>query len=60
MKILVVSGFLGAGKTTFIRTLAERTKKDFAVMENEYGAVNVDGDLLEQTNDSLQSEQELI
>ena len=51
MKILVVSGFLGAGKTTFIRTLAERTKKDFAVMENEYGAVNVDGDLLEQTND---------
>lgn len=51
MKILVVSGFLGAGKTTFIRTLAERTKKDFAVMENEYGAVNVDGDLLEQTKD---------
>lgn len=49
MKILVVSGFLGAGKTTFIRTFAERTKKDFAVMENEYGAVNVDGDLLEQT-----------
>lgn len=51
MKILVVSGFLGAGKTTFIRTLAERTQKDFAVMENEYGAVNVDGDLLEQTKD---------
>lgn len=51
MKILVVSGLLGAGKTTFIRTLAERTKKDFAVMENEYGAVNVDGDLLEQTKD---------
>lgn len=51
MKILVVSGFLGAGKTTFIRTLAERTKKDFAVMENEYGAVNVDEDLLEQTKD---------
>lgn len=49
MKILVVSGFLGAGKTTFIRTLAERTGKDFAVMENEYGAVNVDGDLLGQT-----------
>ena len=34
---------LGAGKTTFIRTLAERTKKDFAVMENEYGGGNVDG-----------------
>lgn len=46
MKILVISGFLGAGKTTFIRELAERTKEDFAVMENEYGAVGVDGGLL--------------
>ena len=45
MKILVISGFLGAGKTTFIRELAKRTKRDFAVMENEYGAVNVDGEL---------------
>ncbi|MFR5356190.1 MAG: GTP-binding protein [Clostridia bacterium] len=41
---------LGAGKTTFIRHL-QNVPKDFAVMENEYGAVNVDGDLLEQTND---------
>lgn len=46
MKILVISGFLGAGKTTFIRELARRTKQDFAVMENEYGAVGVDGGLL--------------
>lgn len=51
MKILVISGFLGAGKTTFIRELAKRTKRDFAVMENEYGAVNVDGDLLEKSGD---------
>ena len=47
MKILVVSGFLGAGKTTFIKELAKRTKKDFAVMENEFGAVGVDADFLE-------------
>ncbi len=46
MKILVISGFLGAGKTTFIKELAQRTKQDFAVMENEYGAVGVDGGLL--------------
>lgn len=51
MKILVISGFLGTGKTTFIRELAKRTKRDFAVMENEYGAVNVDGDLLEKSGD---------
>ena len=41
MKILVISGFLGAGKTTFIKALAEKTDKRFVVMENEY--VGADG-----------------
>ncbi|MGI5098100.1 GTP-binding protein [Treponema socranskii] len=48
MNILIVSGFLGAGKTTFIRKLAEKTDKRFAVMENEYGGAGIDGNLLEQ------------
>lgn len=48
MNILIVSGFLGAGKTTFIRKLAEKTDKRFAVMENEYGDAGIDGNLLEQ------------
>ena len=38
MRVLVVSGFLGAGKTTFIQELARRTGRDFVVYENEYGA----------------------
>ena len=42
MKILVVSGFLGAGKTTFIKEMAQKTKQDFVVMENEYGEVGID------------------
>ncbi len=48
MKILVISGFLGAGKTTFIKELAKRTHRDFAVMENEYGEVGIDGQLLSE------------
>ena len=48
MKILVISGFLGAGKTTFIKELARRTGRDFAVMENEYGEVGIDGPILSQ------------
>lgn len=47
MKILVVSGFLGAGKTTFIKELAQKTKQDFVVMENEYGEVGIDKTLLD-------------
>ncbi len=48
MKILVVSGFLGAGKTTFIKSLAKHTGKEFAILENEYGEIGIDGDLLSE------------
>ncbi len=42
MKILVVSGFLGAGKTTFIKELIRRTKKQPVILENEYGDNDLD------------------
>ena len=42
MRVLVISGFLGAGKTTLIRELAQRTGRDFVVYENEYGQADVD------------------
>lgn len=48
MKILIVSGFLGAGKTTFIKELAKRTGKEIAILENEYGASGIDGDRLKE------------
>ncbi|MBQ0104490.1 MAG: GTP-binding protein, partial [Armatimonadetes bacterium] len=47
MKILIVSGFLGAGKTTFIRNLRLHTGKEFVVYENEYADTGVDTKLLE-------------
>lgn len=52
MHILVVSGFLGAGKTTFIQELARRTSRDFVIYENEYGQADIDAKLLAQ-NDEL-------
>lgn len=42
MKILIVSGFLGAGKTTFIKELIKKSKKNLVVLENEYGQNNID------------------
>ena len=47
MKVLVISGFLGAGKTTFIKELANRTGRDIAIFENEYAAEGVDKAILE-------------
>ncbi len=48
LKIDVVSGFLGAGKTTFIKRLLETNLKNenVVLIENEYGEVSVDTDLL--------------
>ena len=51
MKILIISGFLGAGKTTFIKELAKRTKNEIAIFENEYGAEGVDGDILKEVTE---------
>lgn len=53
MKILLVSGFLGAGKTTFIEKMTRKVKKDFVVLENEYGEVGIDGDLLKKDYDKV-------
>jgi cobalamin biosynthesis protein CobW len=47
--ILVVSGFLGAGKTTLVRHLlhdAQRTGVRVAVVSNEFGALGIDKALL--------------
>jgi len=45
--VTVITGFLGSGKTTLInRILGEAHGRRFAVIENEYGAVDVDSELL--------------
>lgn len=46
MNILIVSGFLGSGKTTFIKKLIEATQKKVAIFENEYGEVDIDSNRL--------------
>ena len=48
MKILIVSGFLGAGKTTFIKELIRRCRREFVILENEYGNTGVDRQVLQQ------------
>ncbi|MCD7745763.1 MAG: GTPase (G3E family) [Lachnospiraceae bacterium] len=50
IKIDLITGFLGAGKTTFIRRYAEYLIKkgwNIGILENDYGAVNVDMMLLQ-------------
>ena len=49
-KINIVSGFLGSGKTSFIKKLIKESD-DFSktvIIENEFGEVSIDGAILER------------
>ena len=48
MQVLIISGFLGAGKTSFIKAMTRATGRQFVVVENEFGNSNVDSKLLNQ------------
>ncbi len=52
--VTVLTGFLGAGKTTLLnRILSERHGRKLAVIENEFGEVGVDNQLVIQSDEEL-------
>ena len=44
-KVDIISGFLGAGKTTFIKKLIKEVYQDeqIVLIENEFGEIGIDG-----------------
>ena len=50
-KIDIISGFLGAGKTTFIKKLLEEAIKgeQVVLIENEFGEIGIDGGFLKDS-----------
>ena len=52
--VTVLTGFLGAGKTTLLnRILTEQHGKKLAVIENEFGEVGVDNQLVIQSDEEI-------
>ena len=51
-KIDIISGFLGAGKTTLIKKLLEEKlhSENLVIIENEFGEIGIDGSLLKKSN----------
>lgn len=50
--VTVITGFLGAGKTTLIRHLMQNPQgKRLAILVNEFGTMGVDGDILKSCAD---------
>lgn len=46
IKIDIISGFLGSGKTTFLNEFIKNTDEKIAIIENEFGDMSIDSDLL--------------
>ena len=48
IKVYIISGFLGSGKTTLIKKLLENGKFNrVMLLENEFGEVGIDGNLFD-------------
>jgi cobalamin biosynthesis protein CobW len=59
--VTVITGFLGAGKTTLIRHLmANPQGKRLAILVNEFGTVGVDGEILKSCADENCPEENIV
>jgi cobalamin biosynthesis protein CobW len=51
--VVLVTGFLGAGKTSFINRLLHATGLRIAAVVNDFGAVNIDAELIAGSADGI-------
>mgnify|MGYP006246420185 FL=1 len=59
--VTILTGFLGAGKTTLIRNLILKNKsKKLAVIINECGDLGVDGEIVKQCSDETCPEENIL
>jgi cobalamin biosynthesis protein CobW len=57
----VITGFLGAGKTTIIRNLLEQANgRRIALIINEFGEVGTDGEILKSCGDALCRDEDIV
>lgn len=53
--VVVVGGYLGAGKTTLINELLQNTQQRVAVIVNDFGSINIDASLISsRDNDTIE------
>lgn len=57
-KVDIISGFLGAGKTTLIAKLLKEAigKEQVVLIENEFGEIGIDGGFLKDSGVEIRDE----
>jgi G3E family GTPase len=48
MKVKIICGFLGAGKTTFLKNILKGFSERTVVLVNEFGDIAIDGDIIKR------------
>ena len=53
--VTIITGFLGSGKTTLVNEIINKKyrKKKFAIIENEFGEIGIDGGLLMNADENI-------
>jgi G3E family GTPase len=52
--VTIITGFLGSGKTTLLNQLiTDHPEKQFAIIENEFGEIGIDGGLIVGTDENI-------
>lgn len=52
--VTIITGFLGAGKTTVVQSIIQKyRKKTCVVIENEFGEIGIDGSILKNTDTTV-------
>ena len=52
--VTIITGFLGSGKTTLLNQIIKQNpEKRFAIIENEFGEINIDSQLVISTSENI-------
>jgi G3E family GTPase len=53
--IVIITGYLGSGKTTLMQNILKQEKRKIALIVNDMGSINIDASILDKTGNRLAS-----
>ena len=53
--VTILGGYLGTGKTTLINNILRTSKKNIAVLVNDFGEINIDESLIDWQKENILS-----
>jgi len=53
--VILITGYLGSGKTTLMQNLLKQEQRKIALIVNDMGSINIDAALLNKNRDNISS-----